>query len=98
MVRTLKSSAMCFSMSTGLGPRTSGKAASTKTEATRRSKKKYASSSLKPNCSRSMTVIYLSAPDVRGPERETILATIDPNWCAPVGPERDAFDAEVGAR
>ena len=45
-----------------------------------------------------MTVIYLSAPDVRGPERETILATIDPNWCAPVGPERDAFDAEVGAR
>jgi hypothetical protein len=85
-------------MYTGLRPRTSGKAASTKTEATRRWKEKFVASSVRPICSRSVTVIYLSAPDVRGPERETILATIDPNWCARVGPDRDAFDAEVGAR
>ena len=44
-----------------------------------------------------MTRIYLSAPDVRGPEREMVLAAIDSNWCAPVGPDLDAFEAEVAA-
>ena len=44
-----------------------------------------------------MTRVYLSAPDVRGPEREMVLAAIDSNWCAPVGPDLDAFEAEVAA-
>jgi len=85
-------------MSTGSGLRASGKAASTRTEATRRSKKKFAFSSSRPNCSRSMTVIYLSASDVRGPEREMVLSAIDSNWGGPVGPDLNAFEAEVAAR
>lgn len=44
-----------------------------------------------------MDRIYLSAPDVRGPEREMVLAAIDSNWCAPVGPDLDAFEREVAS-
>lgn len=44
-----------------------------------------------------MSRIHLSAPDVRGPEREMVLAAIDSNWCAPVGPDLDAFEAEVAS-
>jgi len=44
-----------------------------------------------------MSRIYLSAPDVRGPERELLLAALDSNWVAPVGPDLDAFEAEVAA-
>jgi len=42
-----------------------------------------------------MSRIYLSGPDVRGPEREFVNAAIDSNWIAPVGPDLDAFEAEV---
>ena len=41
--------------------------------------------------------IYLSPPDLRGPEREFILNLLDSNWIAPVGPDLDAFEAEVAA-
>jgi pyridoxal phosphate-dependent aminotransferase EpsN len=44
-----------------------------------------------------MSRIYLSAPDVRGPERDFVNAAIDSNWIAPVGPDLDAFEAEVAA-
>lgn len=39
--------------------------------------------------------IYLSAPDVRGPERDALLAALDSGWVAPVGPDLDAFEAEL---
>lgn len=42
-----------------------------------------------------MSRIYLSAPDVRGPERAMVDAAIASNWIAPVGPDLDAFEAEV---
>ena len=45
-----------------------------------------------------MSRIYLSAPDVRGPERELLLAALDSNWVAPVGPDLDAFEAEAAAQ
>jgi len=41
--------------------------------------------------------IYLSAPDVRGAEREMVDAAIASNWLAPVGPDLDAFEREVAA-
>jgi pyridoxal phosphate-dependent aminotransferase EpsN len=45
-----------------------------------------------------MTRIFLSPPDVRGPEREMLLAALDSGWVAPVGPDLDAFEAELAAR
>jgi dTDP-4-amino-4,6-dideoxygalactose transaminase len=39
--------------------------------------------------------IYLSPPDVRHRERERLLAAVDGNWIAPVGPDVDAFEAEL---
>ncbi|NNF56589.1 MAG: aminotransferase class I/II-fold pyridoxal phosphate-dependent enzyme [Acidimicrobiales bacterium] len=39
--------------------------------------------------------IFLSAPDVGDPEREALLRAFDSNWIAPVGPELDAFEAEL---
>jgi dTDP-4-amino-4,6-dideoxygalactose transaminase len=39
--------------------------------------------------------IYLSPPDVRDLERHLILAAIDSNWIAPVGPDLDAFEEEI---
>jgi pyridoxal phosphate-dependent aminotransferase EpsN len=42
--------------------------------------------------------IFLSPPDVRGPEREMLLAALDSGWVAPVGPDLDAFEAELAAR
>jgi dTDP-4-amino-4,6-dideoxygalactose transaminase len=41
--------------------------------------------------------IYLSAPDVRGAERELVDAAISSNWLAPVGPDLDAFEREVAS-
>ena len=41
--------------------------------------------------------IHLSAPDVRGPEREALLAALDSGWIAPVGPALDAFEQELAA-
>ena len=44
-----------------------------------------------------MERILLSAPDVRGDEREMVMAAIDSNWIAPAGPDLDAFEAELAA-
>ncbi len=41
--------------------------------------------------------IYLSPPDVGAAEREALLAAFDGGWIAPVGPDVDAFEAEVAA-
>jgi len=42
--------------------------------------------------------IWLSAPDVRPAEREALLAALDSGWVAPVGPDLDAFEAELAER
>ena len=42
-----------------------------------------------------MERILLSAPDIRGAEREMVMAAIDSNWIAPAGPDLDAFEAEL---
>ncbi len=44
-----------------------------------------------------MSRIYLSPPDVRAAERELLIAAIDSNWVAPVGPDLTAFEQEVAA-
>jgi dTDP-4-amino-4,6-dideoxygalactose transaminase len=41
--------------------------------------------------------IYLSPPDVGPDERAALLAAFDGGWIAPVGPDLDAFEAEVAA-
>ena len=40
--------------------------------------------------------IYLSAPDVGVDERDALLRAFDSGWVAPVGPELDAFERELG--
>jgi len=42
--------------------------------------------------------IYLSPPDVGDAERKLLLSAFDSNWVAPVGPDLDAFEAQVAAR
>jgi len=44
-----------------------------------------------------MSRIYLSAPDVRGAERDQVLEAIESNWVAPAGPALDAFERDVAA-
>ncbi|WP_433727285.1 DegT/DnrJ/EryC1/StrS family aminotransferase [Actinoplanes sp. CA-051413] len=39
--------------------------------------------------------IYLSPPDVSDIERKLLLDAFDSNWVAPVGPDLDAFEAQV---
>ncbi|MDI6097292.1 aminotransferase class I/II-fold pyridoxal phosphate-dependent enzyme [Actinoplanes sp. NEAU-A12] len=39
--------------------------------------------------------IWLSPPDVGDLERKLLLAAFDSNWVAPVGPDLDAFEAQV---
>jgi len=39
--------------------------------------------------------IFLSPPDVSDIERKLLLAAFDSNWVAPVGPDLDAFEAQV---
>jgi len=39
--------------------------------------------------------IYLSPPDVTGDDRARLLGAIDGGWIAPVGPDLDAFEAEI---
>ena len=39
--------------------------------------------------------IYLSPPDVGDLERKLLLEAFDSNWVAPVGPDLDAFEAQV---
>ena len=41
------------------------------------------------------TRIFLSPPDVSDVERKLLLAAFDSNWVAPVGPDLDAFEAQV---
>ncbi|MFA9432855.1 DegT/DnrJ/EryC1/StrS family aminotransferase [Egicoccus sp. AB-alg2] len=41
---------------------------------------------------------YLSPPDVGEAERERLLAAFDSGWIAPVGPDLDAFEAELAER
>jgi dTDP-4-amino-4,6-dideoxygalactose transaminase/lipopolysaccharide/colanic/teichoic acid biosynthesis glycosyltransferase len=42
--------------------------------------------------------VYLSAPDVGAAERDFLMAAIDSNWVAPVGPDLDAFEATLAAQ
>ena len=42
--------------------------------------------------------IYLSPPDMSGAEREALLNAFDSNWIAPLGPEVDAFEADLARR
>jgi dTDP-4-amino-4,6-dideoxygalactose transaminase len=44
-----------------------------------------------------MTRIYLSPPDVGALERGFVNAAIDSNWVAPIGPDLDAFEADLAA-
>ncbi len=44
-----------------------------------------------------MARIYLSPPDMRGSERDRLLAAFDSNWIAPTGPEVDGFEADLSA-
>src|SRR3954453_2787494 len=39
--------------------------------------------------------IYLSPPDVTDVERKLLTEAFDSNWVAPVGPDLDAFEAQV---
>ena len=45
-----------------------------------------------------MTRVYLSPPDVGPAERALLLEAFDSGWIAPVGPQLDAFEAELAAR
>ncbi len=42
--------------------------------------------------------IYLSPPDMSGRERASLMGAFDSNWIAPLGPEVDAFEAELAQR
>ncbi|TVR22117.1 MAG: aminotransferase class I/II-fold pyridoxal phosphate-dependent enzyme [Ilumatobacter sp.] len=44
-----------------------------------------------------MARIFLSPPDVGPLEREYLLRAFDEGWIAPVGPDLDAFEAEISA-
>ena len=45
-----------------------------------------------------MSRIYLSPPEVGDDERRMLLDAFDSNWIAPVGPDVDAFEAELAER
>ena len=45
-----------------------------------------------------MTRVYLSPPEVGPEERRMLLDAFDSNWIAPLGPDVDAFEAELAAR
>ena len=44
-----------------------------------------------------MARIYLSPPHLSGRERELLIEAVDSNWIAPLGPQVDAFEAEMTA-
>jgi dTDP-4-amino-4,6-dideoxygalactose transaminase len=44
-----------------------------------------------------MARLFLSPPDVGPTDREALLRAFDSGWVAPVGPELDAFEAELAA-
>lgn len=45
-----------------------------------------------------MSRIYLSPPEVGPEERQMLLDAFDSNWIAPLGPDVDAFEAELAER
>src|ERR1700722_1410235 len=45
-----------------------------------------------------MTRVFLSPPDVGQRERDALLEAFDSNWIAPLGPQVDAFEAEMAKR
>lgn len=45
-----------------------------------------------------MSRIYLSPPDISKKDRSAIESAFDSGWVAPVGPDLDAFEAEVAER
>jgi dTDP-4-amino-4,6-dideoxygalactose transaminase len=44
-----------------------------------------------------MARVYLSPPDVGPADRQALLDAFDSNWIAPLGPDVDAFEAEMAA-
>lgn len=42
-----------------------------------------------------MSRIYLSAPDVRQPEKDLLMAAVESGWVAPAGPDLAAFESEI---
>ena len=44
-----------------------------------------------------VTRIFLSAPDVRQPEKDLLMAAVDSGWAAPAGPDLTAFESEIAA-
>jgi dTDP-4-amino-4,6-dideoxygalactose transaminase len=44
-----------------------------------------------------MPRVFLSPPDVGSLERDFVNAAIDSNWVAPIGPDLDAFEADLAA-
>jgi dTDP-4-amino-4,6-dideoxygalactose transaminase len=50
-----------------------------------------------PAATASLSPILLSPPDVGSAERAALLRAFDSGWLAPLGPEVDAFEAEVAA-
>lgn len=45
-----------------------------------------------------MSRIYLSPPEIRASDRTAMESALDSGWIAPVGPDLDAFEAEVAQR
>ena len=45
-----------------------------------------------------MSRIYLSPPDISKQDRSAVESAFDSGWVAPVGPDLDAFESEVGSR
>ena len=45
-----------------------------------------------------MSRIYLSPPDINQQDRSAVESAFDSGWVAPVGPDLDAFEAEVAIR
>lgn len=44
-----------------------------------------------------VTRIFLSAPDVRQPEKDLLMAAVESGWAAPAGPDLAAFETEIAA-
>lgn len=44
-----------------------------------------------------MSRIFLSPPDVTGMDRKLLMDAVDSNWVAPVGPDLNAFEAEIAS-
>ena len=45
-----------------------------------------------------MSRIYLSPPHLTGQEQDLVAETFESNWIAPLGPQVDAFEAELGRK